>query len=148
MIFRCKRCTKLCSTYNMMVYHSEKTCLANKEYPCTECNYVASWSDALKRHILHKHTYIDPTNYHKCNTCDKSFRLIYSLKLHQKYCNIQPKFICDQCPFKSKFKKSMESHKRSHIQGGPVKRKFSTKTHSFNIKKRKISPYNSMYHNC
>ncbi|XP_014225389.1 zinc finger protein 91-like [Trichogramma pretiosum] len=144
MVLMCNNCNKKTKKYSQMVYHIKTYCNMVQIYQCTECDYSTKNSDVLRHHVLFRHTYIDPADYHKCPDCTKPFKTLDLMKKHMKYCSIQPTFSCDQCPFKSKYKKTITRHITAHSSGSnfrknnPARTRFSVKT------KRKRSALQSM----
>lgn len=58
-------------------------------------------------------TFITPEGLESfvCNICKKTYKYISTLKTHQKFeCNMEPKFQCPVCPFKTKRKGNLNSH--------------------------------------
>lgn len=64
--------------------------------------------------IIHEFTtFITPEGLEVfvCNICKKTYKYISTLKTHQKFeCNVEPKFQCPVCPFKTKRKGNLNSH--------------------------------------
>lgn len=116
----CLKCKKRFTHYAAIAYHVKQICYP-KNIQCSECDYTTTLKKSLELHILRMHTNIDPDKFVKCPKCEKLFKLPQSLQKHTKYCQAEPKFFCDNCPYKTKYKSSMVNHQQRHLLGTNVR---------------------------
>lgn len=81
---------------------------------CSKCNEQFPDYRSIKYHIrYHCDVQIDPV---QCPNCHKEYRNSIILNRHLKTCTLEAIYTCDICPYKSKFKKALGAHLKSHLE--------------------------------
>ena len=111
---KCPNCKKVLSgkselNRHMIDIHSERT----KEI-CDICNKEFSRKRDVIEHKRFKHS---EDQKDKCDKCKKIFENKRCMKTHKKFIHKENILSCDQCPFKTQHKPSMNHHVKSIHQG-------------------------------
>lgn len=82
--FYCKLCDSyyknLKSARNHLQYERTRSKLK-----CPHCCYLGSTTSTLKYHIISKHTYVSPEDYHECLKCRRKYKTVICLNKHLKH---------------------------------------------------------------
>uniref|UniRef100_A0A3Q1H8Z8 PR/SET domain 15 n=1 Tax=Anabas testudineus TaxID=64144 RepID=A0A3Q1H8Z8_ANATE len=112
-VYRCSLCNKVFQNSSNLNRHIRSH--GDKLFKCDECDKLFSRKESLKQHISYKHSKNVPDQEykHKCNTCEKSFRLENALKFHN--CRTDDKtFQCDICSRFFSTNSNLSKHKKKH----------------------------------
>uniref|UniRef100_A0A8D2ZGV0 PR/SET domain 15 n=1 Tax=Scophthalmus maximus TaxID=52904 RepID=A0A8D2ZGV0_SCOMX len=112
-VYRCSLCNKVFQNSSNLNRHVRSH--GDKLFKCDECDKLFSRKESLKQHISYKHSKNMPDQEykHKCNTCEKSFRLENALKFHN--CRTDDKtFQCDICSRFFSTNSNLSKHKKKH----------------------------------
>ncbi|XP_065220870.1 uncharacterized protein LOC135845923 [Planococcus citri] len=118
--FVCEQCGKVYSTRYGLSRHKNAVHDPEKVHICDSCGKSFPRIDALKRHIIMKHTERPSKPLQKCNFCDKHLKSICALKSHLK--THKPKtlakkstkkpghFECNDCGTVFKYRQNLIRH--------------------------------------
>ena len=111
---KCPNCGKVLSgkselNRHIIDIHSERT----KEI-CDICNKEFSRKKEVIEHKRFKHS---EDQKDKCDKCERIFENKRCMKTHKKFIHKENILSCDQCPFKTQHKPSMNHHVKSIHQG-------------------------------
>ena len=107
--YECQVCQKTCSTTNHLKVHFKNVHLQERPFSCLICS---------KKFKRNRHLYLHQEvheNKVPCEMCGKNLNAS-SLFMHMKTHSIARPFNCKMCPFTSKFKAIMKSHKLTHTK--------------------------------
>lgn len=109
--FPCHSCGSILRSKYSLNYHLSKT------HSCKICGDDFVCIVSLNKHVKAAHT----QKVFTCETCNKSYKLLNSLRKHEMYnqhgsYEAAPgtKFLCNQCPYEGKSKYHLNKHKHVH----------------------------------
>ena len=85
----------------------------NLEYPCIECNYVATNASNLKRHKESKHEGIR----YPCPECNYVAQTAWKLKIHKESKHEGIRYPCPECDYAATTATNLKIHKESKHEG-------------------------------
>jgi KRAB domain-containing zinc finger protein len=115
--FECSTCSKRflnkASLKAHMVVHTGQW-----PYACNMCPNKYKYAESLKRHEKVNHSELLPeaVKPHSCDVCNKRFYSASKLKVHKMVHSGEQPFCCDQCDFKTAWKRSLTKHQ--HVKHG------------------------------
>ena len=113
-IHQCKECHKVLSTPDKVRrHHREVHEMKDKKVECDMCDYKCTQKGYLKKH---KEVVHFKTKKAKCEICYKEFTQKYQLQRHMKVMHTDIEdtdkpFACDQCHFRTMYKRNLKQHK-------------------------------------
>ncbi|XP_015178591.1 PREDICTED: zinc finger protein 585B-like [Polistes dominula] len=118
--FTCGTCDRRYHQEKNLRRHLTNECGKQPKHQCTFCPYKATYKSYLHVHMMkhRKRGFVPPdTKYpmarlkHTCKTCGKSYKHKHHLKRHHDFeCGIEPKFPCDFCDHRTRYKDSLTKH--------------------------------------
>ena len=83
-------------------------------YACTMCPSKYKYAESLKRHekVNHSDLLPDSLKPHSCDVCNEWFYSASKLKVHKMVHSGEQPFCCNQCDFKTAWKRSLTKHVR------------------------------------
>lgn len=119
LIFRCLECKEVYDNRTSIMHHLSSPCKTWRYY-CFICDFAATARKAVEDHLKTVHADIDLANYRSCAKCGRTLKNLALLKSHIQICRREPNFLCDHCPYKTKYKKDLSRHSQiyhslSHI---------------------------------
>ena len=112
--FICRFCGKGFSYSTSHKMH-ERTHSGKKDrpFPCETCGKTFVNRQALKYHIMAKHT---DGGHYTCDVCHKVYKTEFLLKIHKRrHTEANQRFMCDICGKQFMYKSTLELHKSVHI---------------------------------
>lgn len=109
--YQCSVCSRWFEKrYQLNVHH--KIHSGVKAFKCSSCGRCYTSQINLDRHIrvIHKQE-----RQHTCSTCQKTFKQLASLRLHQSVHEAERNFSCDICNHKFKSEIYLKLHKKRHL---------------------------------
>ncbi|XP_012683088.2 PR domain zinc finger protein 15 isoform X2 [Clupea harengus] len=112
-VHQCLLCNKVFQNSSNLNRHIRSH--GDKLFKCDECEKMFSRKESLKQHISYKHSKNEPdVEYrHKCETCEKFFRVENALLFHN--CRTDDKtFQCEICSRFFSTNSNLSKHKKKH----------------------------------
>ena len=79
-------------------------------YPCPQCDFQATHSNSLQRHVMSKHEGIK----YPCKQCDYMATQTCHLQMHIKSKHEGIKYSCQQCDYQASYLSGLNSHVKSY----------------------------------
>ena len=106
--FKCNECDYSATLSGDLKRHVQAKHTFEKPFKCNECDYSATRASHLKRHVQAKHTLEKPF---KCNECNYSATLSHTLKRHVLATHtFERPFKCNECDYSATRKVYLKLH--------------------------------------
>jgi len=120
--FKCDECDKRFSQFGNMNMHKRTIHCAVKPYSCKQCAITFSQAVSLKNHRGKVHGEVEDKKESKpreknfiCDECPMKFHFQRSLKKHKRIHASLKLYQCNQCPKAFDYRSSLNAHKLTHV---------------------------------